>query len=74
MVIIGELYKKVKVVYNKKTGKMIPFEENNITGEVIILTTGAYNPDDTIVGMVDIRRLDLLNGYVLPEGVTSVEE
>jgi hypothetical protein len=65
---------KIKVVYNKKTGKMFPFKEDEVTGEIIILTTGDFDWDNTIVSLVDPRRQDLLNGYVMLEGVMSAEE
>lgn len=62
---------KVKVVYNKKTLKLIPFSENAM-GEIIILTTGNLgNPEDICVGLVDPKKLDLLNGYIR-EDIVSV--
>lgn len=65
--------KKIKVVYVKSTGKMLPFAERE-NGEIEILTTGAFDWDDVIVGMVSTKRIDWLDGYVREEGVTVIEE
>lgn len=65
--------RKIKVVYVKSTGKMLPFGERE-NGEIEILTTGAFDWDDVIVGMVSTKRIDWLDGYVREEGVTVIEK
>jgi len=65
---------KITIVYNKRTRKLLPFLIDDLTGEIIITATGAYNQEDIIVSRVNPLRLDLLNGYLLPEGETYAED
>jgi hypothetical protein len=55
---------KVTVVYDWKTRKIYPhrFEPD---GSVTILSSGTFDDERLIVGIVDSMRLDLFNGYVL---------
>jgi len=58
---------KLVVVRNYKTGKMIPFDINERTGEIQILSSGVYNIDDFVVSNVLASKCDWDTGYVVEE-------
>jgi hypothetical protein len=58
---------KLMVVRHKKTGHMLPFEINERTGEVVIISSGIYNVDEFIVSMVPAVDCDWDTGYVVEE-------
>jgi len=58
---------KLVVVRHFKTGQMIPFDVNERTGEIRILSSGVYNIDDYVVSYVPACSCDWDTGYVVEE-------
>lgn len=58
---------KLVVVRHHKTGHMIPFETNERTGEIIIISSGHYNIDDYVVSCIPASKCDWETGYVVEE-------
>lgn len=57
---------KVVVVYHSKTKKLYKFTFNS-HGEVEIFSNDPIDENMVCVGLVDSRRLDLENGFLLEE-------
>ena len=54
---------KMKVVYNKKTGELVPCIWNK-DGTVTVTTTGYIDEKYVIVSMVEACYVDLETGYI----------
>ena len=62
--------KKIKIVYNKKTGRIVPhFWKPNGTVVIGKLTKEHEPVDDIVVSMVDEKLVDFDTNYVDMKGI-----